>query len=96
MINTTYPSQYMALWLKASHPSSPSSCATNNSKAEGYSVVQINNLPTVTSAISVISSWIGTTLAGIVPSWIIFGIATGAAIFGTVCLTIWNIPTALK
>jgi hypothetical protein len=55
MINTTYPSQYMALWLKASHPSSPSSCATNNSKAEGYSVVQINNIPTVTSAISVMA-----------------------------------------
>ncbi|KAI0146644.1 major facilitator superfamily domain-containing protein [Pestalotiopsis sp. NC0098] len=80
MIISSYPSQYMNLWLKA----------------EGYSVVKINQLPTVINAITILASWLGTTLASIYPSWVIYSIASGAVIFSTICMTIWSIPTGLK
>lgn len=80
MLNSSYPSGYMSLWLKA----------------ENYSVPQVNQLPTVLSAISVLSSWFGTTLAGIYPSWVLFSIPMLAGIFSSICMTIWSIPTALK
>ncbi|KAJ5206984.1 hypothetical protein N7472_003432 [Penicillium cf. griseofulvum] len=80
MIISCYPVSYMSLWLKA----------------EGYSVTQINQLPTVTYAIYIVGSWLGTTLAAIYPEWIIFTIASASCLFSTLCLIIWNIPTALK
>lgn len=80
MIISSYPSQYMNLWLKA----------------EGYSVVKINQLPTVINAITILASWLGTTLASIYPSWVIYSIASGAVIFSTICMTVWSIPTGLK
>lgn len=80
MIISSYPSSYMNLWLKA----------------EGYSVSQINQLPTVVSAINIVTSWFGTTLAAIYPSWIIYTIITACCLFSTLCMIIWNIPTALK
>ncbi|KAK9788965.1 hypothetical protein SCARD494_09481 [Seiridium cardinale] len=80
MINASYPASYMNLWLKA----------------EGYSVVQINQLPTVVLAITIVSSWLGTTLASIYPSWIIYTIATVCVIFSTICMIVWYIPTPLK
>ncbi|OQE80467.1 hypothetical protein PENNAL_c0046G01349 [Penicillium nalgiovense] len=51
MIICSYPSSYMSLWLKE----------------EGYSVTQINQLPTVTYAVNIVASWLGTTLAAIYP-----------------------------
>ncbi|KAK4862437.1 hypothetical protein LT330_002570 [Penicillium expansum] len=80
MIICSYPSSYMSLWLKQ----------------EGYSVTQINKLPTVTYAINIVSSWLGTTLAAIYPAWIIYTIASACCLFSTLCMIIWNIPTALK
>lgn len=80
MIISSYPSQYMNLWLKA----------------EGYSVVKINQLPTVINAITILASWLGTTLASIYPSWVIYSIAAGAVMFSTICMIIWSIPTGLK
>ncbi len=80
MIISSYPSGYMNLWLKD----------------QGYSVVQINQLPTVTYAINIVSSWLGTTLAAIWPTWVLFTFAEGSALFATLCMIIWDIPVGLK
>ncbi|KAL3418814.1 vitamin H transporter [Phlyctema vagabunda] len=79
LINSSYPSGYMSLWLKA----------------EKFSVPQVNKLPTVISGISILSSWLGTTLAAIYPSWAIYLIPTIGGIFSATCMTIWNIPRGL-
>ncbi|KAL4901413.1 hypothetical protein BDW74DRAFT_187652 [Aspergillus multicolor] len=80
MILSSYPSGYMNLWLKD----------------EGYSVTQINQYPTVIQALNIVSSWLGTTLASIYPSWIIYTIISASSLFSTLCMCIWNIPTGLK
>ncbi|KAK7757371.1 hypothetical protein SLS62_000383 [Diatrype stigma] len=80
MIICGYPDSYMNLWLKE----------------EEYSVVQINRLPTVTYAINIVASWLGTTLAAIYPSWTIYTGATASLVFSTICMIVWTIPTALK
>lgn len=80
MIICSYPSAYMSLWLKA----------------EGYSVTQINQLPTVVSAITIVASWLGTTVAAIYPTWAIYTIASAFCLFSTLCMVIWNIPRPLK
>lgn len=80
MIISHYPSSYMNLWLKA----------------EGYSVSQINELPTVVYAINIVASWLGTTLAAIYPTWLIYTIISICSLFSTLCMIIWNIPTGLK
>lgn len=71
---------YMNLWLKA----------------EGYSVTQINQLPTVTYAINIVASWLGSTLAAIYPEWVIFSIGSGCCFFSVICMIVWFIPTGLK
>lgn len=80
MIISYYPAGYMNLWLKA----------------ENYSVPQINKLPTALNAINIVSSWLGTTLAAIYPSWIIYSGVMTASIFSSICMTVWYIPNALK
>ncbi|QKX60309.1 uncharacterized protein TRUGW13939_07452 [Talaromyces rugulosus] len=80
MIISSYPSSYMNLWLKE----------------EGYSVTQINKLPTVIYAINIVASWLGTTLAAIYPSWVIYILASTCCLFSTLCMIVWSIPTGLK
>ncbi|KAJ6044808.1 uncharacterized protein N7446_003002 [Penicillium canescens] len=80
MIISGYPAGYMSLWLKA----------------EGYTVKQINQLPTVTYGVQIVVSWLGTTLAAIYPEWIIFTIASAFCLFSTIVMIIWNVPTGLK
>ncbi|KAI0165114.1 MFS general substrate transporter [Hypoxylon sp. FL1284] len=80
MIIAQYPDTYMNLWLKE----------------EGFSVVQINQLPTVTYAINIVASWLGTTLAAIYPSWTVYTGATTGLSFSAICMVIWNIPKPLK
>jgi MFS family permease len=80
MILSSYPSSYMNLWLKD----------------EGYSVTKINQYPTIIQAITIFSSWLGTTLASIYPSWIIYTIISTFSLFSTLCMCIWYIPTGLK
>ncbi|KAL6235350.1 hypothetical protein BDW75DRAFT_250954 [Aspergillus navahoensis] len=80
MILSSYPSSYMNLWLKD----------------EGYSVTKINQYPTIIQAITIISSWLGTTLTSIYPSWIIYTVVSIFSLFSTLCMCIWNIPTGLK
>ena len=80
MIISSYPNAYMNLWLKA----------------EGYSVVQINQLPTVTMAIQILSSWLGSTLAAVWPAWTLYTFGSACCLFSTLCMCIWEIPTGLK
>jgi hypothetical protein len=80
MIISSYPMSYMNLWLKE----------------EGYSVTQINQLPTVIYAINIVASWLGTTLAAIYPSWVIYTLASTCCLFSTLCMIVWSIPTGLK
>ncbi|USW51607.1 Putative major facilitator superfamily, MFS transporter superfamily [Septoria linicola] len=80
MIISSYPNGYMNLWLKD----------------EGYSVVQINQLPTVTMAIQILSSWLGSTLAAVWPPWALYTFGSACCLFSTLCMCIWTIPTGLK
>lgn len=65
-------------------------------KAEGYSVTQVNQLPTVTYAIQIFASWFGTTIAAIYPSWAIFSSASLGCLFSALCMIVWHIPKGLK
>ncbi|OAA64319.1 Major facilitator superfamily domain, general substrate transporter [Niveomyces insectorum RCEF 264] len=80
MILSSYPLTYMNLWLKAEH----------------YSVVQVNQLPTGIYGINIVASWLGTTLAAIYPTWIIYTIVEVCCVFSTICMVIWKIPKGLK
>ncbi|KAE8391409.1 putative pantothenate transporter [Aspergillus alliaceus] len=83
MTISPYPTLYMSLWLKG----------------EGYSVTQINKLPTVTYAINtinIVASWLGTTLAAIYLTWLTYTIALVCCLFSASCMIVWNIPTGLK
>ncbi|KAI1645210.1 MFS general substrate transporter [Daldinia loculata] len=80
MIISGYPDSYMNLWLKE----------------QGFSVIQINQLPTVTYAINIVASWLGTTLAAIYPSWTVYTSATICIVFSAICMIIWDIPKPLK
>ncbi len=80
MIISSYPSGYMNLWLKD----------------QGYSVVQINQLPTVIYGINIVASWLGTTLAAIWPTWVLYTFVQGCTMFSSLCMIIWDIPTGLK
>ncbi|PSR92418.1 major facilitator superfamily domain-containing protein [Coniella lustricola] len=80
MIISSYPVSYMNLWLKA----------------EGFSVVQINELPTALYAINALVSWLGTTLAAIYPAWTIYSIQTCATMFSMLVMIVWNVPQSLK
>lgn len=79
MIIASYPMAYMNLWLKA----------------EGFSVVQINELPTGYFAVLIVASWLGTTLAAIYPAWTVFGVQTVVVLFSSVCMMVWEIPRGL-
>ncbi|KAJ6160910.1 MFS general substrate transporter, partial [Penicillium chermesinum] len=78
MIISSYPASYMNLWLKA----------------EGYSVEKINQLPTVVNAIQIVVSWLGTTVAAIYPSWVIYTIASVAVLFYVCMYVIINVQGA--
>jgi ACS family pantothenate transporter-like MFS transporter len=80
MVIASYPANYMNLWLKS----------------EGFSVTQINQLPTVASAITIVASWLGTSLVAVYPSWVIYSIVEVFLLFGTLCMIIWDIPQGLK
>ncbi|KAF3769145.1 MFS general substrate transporter [Cryphonectria parasitica EP155] len=80
MIISSYPMSYMNLWLKA----------------EGFSVVQINELPTAYFAIYAVASWLGTTLAAIYPAWTIYSVQTFFTLFSILIMIIWNVPQTLK
>ncbi|KAI0845393.1 MFS general substrate transporter [Daldinia vernicosa] len=80
MIISGYPESYMNLWLKE----------------QGFSVIQINQLPTVTYAINIVASWLGTTLAAIYPSWTVYSSAIICIVFSSICMIIWDIPKPLK
>lgn len=80
MIISSYPSGYMNLWLKA----------------EGFSTVQVNEIPTAFYAIQAVVSWLGATLAAIYPSWAIYSLETVGVLFSTLCMIVWNIPKPLK
>ncbi|KAM0543430.1 hypothetical protein ACHAPJ_012293 [Fusarium lateritium] len=80
MIISSYPSSYMNLWLKE----------------EGYSVQQINTLPTVSNAIQIVASWLGTTLASIYAPWAIYTTVEFSCMFSAICMIVWKIPTGLK
>ncbi|KAF7553121.1 hypothetical protein G7Z17_g3878 [Cylindrodendrum hubeiense] len=80
MILSVYPTVYMSLWLKA----------------EGYSVSQINKLPTGVNGIQIASSLIGTAVAAVYPAWTVVTFTTIFAVFGSICMIVWEIPTSLK
>lgn len=79
MIIASYPSAYMNLWLKSKH----------------YSISQVNTYPTGVNAVTAVSSWLGTTLAAIYPSWAIYSVSMVSVLFSCICMTVWTIPNGL-
>ncbi|KAK4699614.1 MFS transporter, ACS family, pantothenate transporter, partial [Phenoliferia sp. Uapishka_3] len=94
MIQMSYWTGYMSLWLKAEKKLSP---ITGKLVAK-YSVEQVNVYPTFVYIISAASSWIGTTLAGggIFKPWAVFSVGQTAMVFSTIVLTVWHVPDGLK
>lgn len=94
LIQASYWTGYMSLWLKASQVYSPE-LKKNVAK---YSVEQINVYPTFVNLIAALSSWIGTTLAGggIFKPWQVYSFAQFWMLFAVIVLTAWNVPDALK
>jgi hypothetical protein len=75
----------MAIWLKA------------QAKAGyGWTVPQINTIPTAVSAVSVVSCLVATSLCMLYPLWAIMSAVQAVTMFGIVCLLVRNIPEGLK
>jgi MFS transporter, ACS family, pantothenate transporter len=64
-------------------------------KDQGYSVQDVNQLPTIVFAITIVSAWLGTTLAAIYPAWVIYTAVEVCLLFSGLCMIIWDIPRAL-
>ncbi|KAK4689630.1 MFS transporter, ACS family, pantothenate transporter, partial [Tremellales sp. Uapishka_1] len=87
MIQSTYWTGYMTLWLKAAK--------LPNGKAK-YSVELINILPTFLNLVQAFSSWLGTTLAGVISIRIMWSFPNFWILFSTIVLTVWFVPDGLK
>lgn len=84
LIQMSIPSSYMALWLK-SEPN-----------GHVFSDTQINNYPSLFYALTALVSWIGTSLATVYPSWMIYTACSIPPIFSYIIMIIWNVPNGLK
>lgn len=79
-LSSSYPHGQMAMWLKY---------------VGGYSVPQINEIPTGAQAVSVIAALLATSLCMIYPLWTIFSTVQVIYMFANICLLIWAIPKGL-
>lgn len=77
MLLAFYSSRYFNLWLK---------------EKGTYTVTQINNYPTGTSAVSVVASLIGCALAFVYIPWYIFMSWVFGMLIYTIIMTIYNVP----
>ena len=80
LIQGNYWTSYMSLWLESA----------------GYSVEMRTILPTFIDLLRVLSSWIGTTLAGCLSLRGLWTFQFSFCFFALVVLNIWHVPTALK
>lgn len=78
MLLSHYTSSYFSLWLKAQGK---------------YSVYQINTYPTVINAISIVASFVGSSLAAVYAPWKIFLIPVIENAIFSIIMTIYNVPT---
>ncbi|PVH97593.1 MFS general substrate transporter [Periconia macrospinosa] len=79
-LSSSYPHGQMAMWLKY---------------VGGYSIPQINEIPTGAQGVSVIAALLATSLCMIYPLWTIFSIVQVIYLFANICLLIWAIPKTL-
>lgn len=77
MVIVWYPIGYFSLWLKAKG---------------NYSVSQINRYPTGCDAIGLLVSFIGTTVAGVYPPWVIYTIGALGPFIGSIILSVYHVP----
>ncbi|RDW66824.1 hypothetical protein BP5796_09573 [Coleophoma crateriformis] len=84
-LSSGYPNGQMALWLKS-----------EAAHGKGWTVPQINTIPTGVSAVSIVSTVLLTSLCMLYPIGWIITINQWILIFATICMLIWNIPTGLK
>lgn len=70
----------MALWLEA----------------EGYSIEQINEIPTGMYGIYIFTAWFGCTLCAIYNPALIFSLTSIPGLFAACCFIVWNVPKTLK
>lgn len=75
----------MAIWLK-----------DQASKGAGWTIPQINNIPTGVSAVSVVCTLVATSLCMLYPLGVIMSVVQAVTLFAVVCLLIWTIPDGLK
>ena len=79
-LSSSYPHGQMAMWLKF---------------VGGYSIPQINEIPTGAQGVSVVAALLATSLCMIYPLWFIFLIVQVIYMFANICLLIWSIPKVL-
>ena len=75
----------MGIWLKA-----------QAAAGYGWTIPQINTIPTAVSAVSVVATLIATSLCMLYPLWAIMSVVQAVTMFGVVCMLIWYIPDGLK
>ncbi|KAF2635400.1 pantothenate transporter liz1 [Massarina eburnea CBS 473.64] len=78
-LSSSYPHGQMAMWLKA----------------KGYSIPQVNTIPTGAQGVSVFAALLATSLCMIYPLWTIFSVVQVIYMFANVCLLVWVIPKGL-
>ncbi|KAJ5894572.1 MFS general substrate transporter [Penicillium taxi] len=61
-----------------------------------WSVPQINNLPTITTGITLISGFLGASMIDIFPKEPIVLTIQLLMLFSNICLSVWNIPDGLR
>ncbi|KAL3422775.1 vitamin H transporter [Phlyctema vagabunda] len=84
-LSSGYPNGQMGLWLKSE--------AKNGA---GWTIPQINTIPTGVSAVSVVFTIVLTSLCMLYPIALIISINQGILLFACICLLVWEIPIGLK
>lgn len=80
LVQAHYWTGYMGLWLKA----------------ENYSVSLRNILPTFIDLLRALSSWLGTTLAGVISVRALFTFQASFVFTACIILSVWYVPGGLK
>ncbi|KAH3680719.1 hypothetical protein WICMUC_000190 [Wickerhamomyces mucosus] len=80
MLMTHYPSAYLTLWMKSK---------------KTYSVPQIDNYPTILNAVSIVSIFVGSSLAAVISLWKVFVAANSMYTIYYIIMIIYDVPDGL-
>ncbi|KAH3679387.1 hypothetical protein WICMUC_001007 [Wickerhamomyces mucosus] len=80
MLMAYYPTGYLTLWMKSK---------------KTYSVPQIDNIPTILSAVSIVSIFVGSSLAAVIKPWKVFIFVNSMFTIYYIIMIIYNVPDGL-